>query len=420
MTPSFAARRRAEEFDALVEGASSPTTASPRDAELLELVGALRVDAAGRGPSRVRRRPARAAAGRGRRPLLVPTERVDRLQLPARRTPRRAAARRPRRRPRRRRRRPTTVAVAAQRRCRATRSTRSSGPRERPRRPRVGDERARAPRCSPTPTAASTRRELLGESDEAESRAQVAGTLATFTDQADAGRRPAGRRLRPRPADSPRSASCTTSPPPTSPASSSWHRSVPADARGELVRGARPRLQRDRLRGLRAVPGLRRQPDRRRCPPCSRTGDVLPPLPAPSRRPGHPSAGKPGRQHGTRPADAAVARWPRRRRRAVPRPAPSPTAAPPPPSAASRRTRSSELADGAVGGLTGGTAAPSRRRRPGARRRDRRRRRRGRRPAGRRPATRSPARSPHPGADRRAPAPTAGQRKTDWRCISSE
>jgi hypothetical protein len=87
MTWGFRAQRRADDFDSLVERSSTGETSSaadPRDAELLELVGALR------GVPEPQPRPEFVADLRGRlmaeaETALVPTD-LTRLQLPARRT----------------------------------------------------------------------------------------------------------------------------------------------------------------------------------------------------------------------------------------------------------------------------------------------------------------------------------------------
>lgn len=83
MTWGFAAHRRAEEFDARVEGASAYDATDPRDAELLELVGALR------SAPEVHARPEFVSALRERlmaeaATALVPDD-VSRLTLPERR-----------------------------------------------------------------------------------------------------------------------------------------------------------------------------------------------------------------------------------------------------------------------------------------------------------------------------------------------
>lgn len=86
MTPAFLARRRAEEFDALVEGASAKGTHDARDVDLLDLVGALR------GVPEPAARPEFVAGLRERllaeaETALVPDD-LSRLRLPERRTSR--------------------------------------------------------------------------------------------------------------------------------------------------------------------------------------------------------------------------------------------------------------------------------------------------------------------------------------------
>jgi Domain of unknown function (DUF5667) len=86
MTPAFAARRRAEEFNALVEGTSTRELHDARDLELLELVGTMRrvppVTARPEFVSGLRERLMAEADS-----ALVPAD-LSRLRLPERRTPR--------------------------------------------------------------------------------------------------------------------------------------------------------------------------------------------------------------------------------------------------------------------------------------------------------------------------------------------
>ena len=184
MTPSFRARRRAEEFDALIGGASDPTTPSARDAELLELVGALR------STPTVTARPEFVADLRARLLVeadtaLVPTD-LDKLRLPPRRTPRErrlvalagglviaGAA--------------TTVAVAAQSSLpgdplypvkRAIESAHAGLS--------VGDNREGRTLLG-NASGRLDEADALSRSDDPDSQAMVADTLSTFTDQASAG-----------------------------------------------------------------------------------------------------------------------------------------------------------------------------------------------------------------------------------------
>ena len=68
---AFTARRRAEEFDSLVEGTSTGRD-DARYAEFLDIVAQLALGAGARGPPRVRQRPPRAADGSPPRPSWRP------------------------------------------------------------------------------------------------------------------------------------------------------------------------------------------------------------------------------------------------------------------------------------------------------------------------------------------------------------
>ena len=128
MTPVFAARRRAEKFAALVEGASTGRADDARYSDLLELVAAMReTPAAEARPEFVADLRARLMAEADT--ALVPAD-TSRLTLPARRPPANAASR-PRSAGSRSSAPPRRWRWPPRAPCPATPSTRSSAPRER-------------------------------------------------------------------------------------------------------------------------------------------------------------------------------------------------------------------------------------------------------------------------------------------------
>ena len=268
MTVPFTARRRAEEFDALV-GRGAPAAAGRPDPRRAGH-RALRRPARGRGRAacrprgpaapRVHRLPARAPDGGGRdragRRTGPRPRRGGRLVLPAR--PRPATAGSP----------PSSAAPPSSgppRRwpspprppCRATPSTPSSAPSRTPAPawPRRTPTRARS--CSPAPADASTRptswpapppRPGVPRSPP-RSRLRRAGHR---------GGGAAPRRRTPRPATSESSARCAPSPPRASTASAALARAVPESARDELD-AAGTHLAADRRPSGHRLPGLRRR-----------------------------------------------------------------------------------------------------------------------------------------------------------------
>ena len=427
MTSVIPARRRAEEFDALVERRSSDRrrrAATPTSLELVEraarrrpivaprpeFVADLRerlmaeaetalvpADVAaltlpGRTPARRERRLA-AVVARHRR--IIGADHLDGRRRPGRAARRRAlpgqAGHRAGRRPAC----PVDEAAkgerAARQRHRPARRGRRAPGRERP--PTATRAIAGHPR-RPSPTRPTRRADLL---------------LADYADTGDARRR--STELRDFTAASIDHARG---------ARADWSRRRPATALDRRRRRARRSID---AAGRASLPDLRRHADRRRCPPvlAGRRADRRPPPPAAERRT-EPAATPPQTAAATRrPADSPGCR--RRRPTTAARAA---VADPRLPAAAARPPAASPTPATAVDGLT-------------ERRRRRRRRRHRRRPvdAGRarrarrsstgigrrrrRPAHRRRSTAPLGAAGRTAQrAERAAQRKTDCRCISSE
>ena len=165
MTSLFPARRSAERFDSLVEGGRRDDV-DRANADLLELVSALRSVARAAGPARVRRRPARAAharrrgradAGPDRRPR-ARRRRAAHDQAPPH--PPRAPARHRTRRASRSSAPPPRWRWPPRARSRVTSSTRSSG---RSRTPRPASASATTPRARPSSTTPPTRLDEVGK-----------------------------------------------------------------------------------------------------------------------------------------------------------------------------------------------------------------------------------------------------------------
>ncbi len=216
MTSVFSARRRAEEFHALVEDTS---TGSARDARLRRLPRARRRCCATWRPSSrapdVRRRPARAADGRGRdrcccRPPTTPAPHASRAAPHRPRAParRRWSAASPSSAP------PPRWRWPPSRAARRRALPGQAGHRERPDRLQPRATRPRARRCSPTPPTGSTRSTALSRERRPGRRRRDRRDPRRLHRPGRRGLRPAARRLRRRPATRTRSTSCATSPRP--------------------------------------------------------------------------------------------------------------------------------------------------------------------------------------------------------------
>ena len=185
---AFSARRRAEEFDSLVEGTSTGRAHDARYADFLDIVASLRDAPRRAAAAGVRRRPARAADGRGRHRAGARRRRAPALHAcrgpPARPRPpdrRRPPARSPSSGPPPRWRWPPSPP------CRARRSTRSSGAIENA---ETGFSSRRGRQGQP-PAGQRVRPARRGHraqprQGDLEDSAAIADTLNTFTEQATA------------------------------------------------------------------------------------------------------------------------------------------------------------------------------------------------------------------------------------------